>query len=445
MSTNQRKASYRGIWIVTIVVCAGHCLPHASAVTLQPGDILVSDLNSPTAGAVIHVNPATGAQMKIASGTVSEGLFPEAVALGLDGSVFIVAKQYATVPPLPARVVKIDPANGNKTVVSEGGNLVGPADLAIDDNGDIWVVDQDAPKIVKVNPNNGAQTIIAQGQSLSDPVGIVIEADGNLLVADNGTDRVIRIDPAQPSASNQTVLTDFASSRELVGIALGANGEIYVIDLVNQLSQIDPDDGSETIVCPADLSFFVPGALAVNADGNYVVAGISAFGPTAVARVNEATCVRSSISSGGNLSLPTGVTVAKGTTPPPDEPDVPDLIAVWSNVKSKCKEKDGVLQCSLKGNLSVQNKGDVIAEASVTSFYLSDDALLDASDTQVGLDVVVKPVAVGKPGKAKLKATLPVGVNPSGKFLLAVVDAVNTVSESDESNNLIAFGPVVLP
>jgi hypothetical protein len=121
----------------------------------------------------------------------------------------------------------------------------------------------------------------------------------------------------------------------------------------------------------------------------------------------------------------------------------PDLTGFWTKPAAKCKLRTTGLQCSLKGKFTVQNKGTAIAPSTVLRFYLSSDATFDGGDTQLGSDVVIRrPIKVGKTGKAKLKTTLPVGANPSGKFLLAVVDAVNTVSESDETNNVIVFGPL---
>ena len=39
-----------------------------------------------------------------------------------------------------------------------------------------------------------------------------------------------------------------------------------------------------------------------------------------------------------------------------------------------------------------------------------------------------------------MSAKLPVGVNGSGHFIIAVIDADNTVAECNEDNNIIVFG-----
>jgi hypothetical protein len=42
----------------------------------------------------------------------------------------------------------------------------------------------------------------------------------------------------------------------------------------------------------------------------------------------------------------------------------------------------------------------------------------------------------------KLSYTLPSGVTASGKYVIAVLDADDAVQETDENDNVIAFGPI---
>ena len=59
----------------------------------------------------------------------------------------------------------------------------------------------------------------------------------------------------------------------------------------------------------------------------------------------------------------------------------------------------------------------------------------------------MKQVATGtiKVGKSKTKTfsyTLPLEETASGEYIIAVIDADNTVAESNESNNYVVFGPI---
>jgi hypothetical protein len=49
----------------------------------------------------------------------------------------------------------------------------------------------------------------------------------------------------------------------------------------------------------------------------------------------------------------------------------------------------------------------------------------------------VPALSVGKNKQAKLKGALAAGVNASRKFVIAVIDPSNVVSETDESNNVV--------
>jgi len=120
-----------------------------------------------------------------------------------------------------------------------------------------------------------------------------------------------------------------------------------------------------------------------------------------------------------------------------------DLSGTLSKVKAKCKVKNDVQTCKLSGSLAVSNSGDAEVGESLVRYFLSDDNQFDAGDTQIG-EGTVKAISVGKSGKGKLKATL-IDNNPTGRFLIAVIDAGGAVSECSENNNLAVFGPIPAP
>jgi len=119
----------------------------------------------------------------------------------------------------------------------------------------------------------------------------------------------------------------------------------------------------------------------------------------------------------------------------------PDLTGQWSDLVQVCKTRRSGLHCKLTGKLIVQNIGTARAPTSFVRYYLSSDGTFDSGDT------LLKQVATGKvkPGKHKkrtLSAKLPAGESATGEFVIAVVDADNTVAECNESNNVVVFGPV---
>lgn len=99
-------------------------------------------------------------------------------------------------------------------------------------------------------------------------------------------------------------------------------------------------------------------------------------------------------------------------------------------------------------NLIVENSGKKAARGVEVAAYLSDDALFSVNEDQfLGIvslaDKGYKKIGrKGKqvgPFKAKFKAD---EASTSGKFLVMVVDPRNLVPESDESNNVVIYGPL---
>jgi hypothetical protein len=118
----------------------------------------------------------------------------------------------------------------------------------------------------------------------------------------------------------------------------------------------------------------------------------------------------------------------------------PDLTGEWSSLTQVCKPSKKGNQCSITGTFIVKNIGKNIAASSNVNFYLSEDNAYDEGDT------FLKKVAAGKLKvnasktiKLTYKLQLPLGNTASGKYVIAVVDADNTVVEADESNNTIAY------
>jgi len=120
---------------------------------------------------------------------------------------------------------------------------------------------------------------------------------------------------------------------------------------------------------------------------------------------------------------------------------LPDLTGEWISLNQSCKNTKGGAKCKITGKLKVRNVGDRDAPPYALKFYLSGDGTYNEGDT------LLKQVSSGKLKKAAsrdvtLSYNFPPGGTASGKYLIAVIDADNTVTESDESNNNILYGPI---
>jgi subtilase family serine protease len=99
------------------------------------------------------------------------------------------------------------------------------------------------------------------------------------------------------------------------------------------------------------------------------------------------------------------------------------------------------LKYKIAGTLKIENTGSQNASPSIAKFYLSDNhpfhQKYDLKSVSIG-----KVKAVSGYKFIKLSYSLPLGYSASGQYLIAIIDPDNKVTEIDETNNVIAFGPI---
>jgi putative Ig domain-containing protein/CARDB protein len=122
---------------------------------------------------------------------------------------------------------------------------------------------------------------------------------------------------------------------------------------------------------------------------------------------------------------------------------LPDFAGSWSTPPTQtCTGAGPGLRCKLRGTFELVNQGAVPAGASsVVRFYLSNDAVVDGSDTLLK-EVSVRTLRAGGTRSIRLSVSLSLGTSASGRFVIAVLDANNAVAETSETNNTIVFGPI---
>lgn len=119
----------------------------------------------------------------------------------------------------------------------------------------------------------------------------------------------------------------------------------------------------------------------------------------------------------------------------------PNLTGRWTSLTQSCKNNRKGIKCKVTGKIIIQNIGDQVARPSKVRTYISDDSTYDGGDT------LLKQIATGKmkPGKSTKKTfsySFPYTVSISGKYIIALIDAENTVIETDERDNILVFGPL---
>jgi hypothetical protein len=113
-----------------------------------------------------------------------------------------------------------------------------------------------------------------------------------------------------------------------------------------------------------------------------------------------------------------------------------DLSGSFLNLKQKCRWKDAGLQCKISGKFKLWNLGAEKAASSKVRFFLSNDSSLQEADDLLLKEIRVRSLNADKSKTITLQASLPLGSSASDKFVIGLVDAENSVPETNETNNV---------
>jgi hypothetical protein len=218
-----------------------------SVAFLADGRLVVSDIAAfGGGGGLIAVDPTNGQQTKIAASTVFR--LPSGVTVDAAGQILVAYPE--RVQGL-GTVLRVNPANGDHTAVAPGVQFISPVGVALDANGNVLVTDPDIQgfesRLHRIAQGIGG--ILAKGKPPGAIYhGVAIERTGNILVVNNpnGPEReLLRFHPTTAA------MTKVASGKKLInhfGVAVEGNDKIVVIDRVNGVVRIDPNNGSQTVV-----------------------------------------------------------------------------------------------------------------------------------------------------------------------------------------------------
>jgi PKD domain-containing protein len=152
-------------------------------------------------GAVIRINPATGAKTLISEGNMLD--LPFGILVDRDGSLVVSNRVVPTrcLPGLPGRLVRVQPANGSQQLLSEGGLFRYPLGVALDGAGRIVFANECGPNGVlrvvsqviqsPLSPNGDGDVLVTPERLALDPAGDFLVSDWSLGDGDGG---IVKVD-----------------------------------------------------------------------------------------------------------------------------------------------------------------------------------------------------------------------------------------------------------
>jgi Ca2+-binding RTX toxin-like protein len=238
----------------------------------RTGTLVVADPNAfGGSGGLVRVDPASGQQTPLSSNAISaHGFFadPTGVATAPSGALLV-----ADAGALGGgAVIAVDPGSGAQSLVSDNAisptpPFVNPTGITVESGGTILVADPDTPApgsagkgaIIGVDPSSGQKRLItsndsSQTKTFSDPSGVTVQTPGTLLVAntssDPGSDGVILVNRSSGQQYPLSVDGPFVAP---TGIAMDLDGRALVADRDafgggGGVIRVDPTTGAKSAV-----------------------------------------------------------------------------------------------------------------------------------------------------------------------------------------------------
>ncbi|HEY4308420.1 MAG TPA: PEP-CTERM sorting domain-containing protein [Pirellulales bacterium] len=280
------------IALAGLIVSVGGRFHTAVAAALQPGDIVVTTEFSSTDFGLMVIDPVTGNRTILSDNTHGIGpnftspggvtLLPNGDLLVGDGNSFTSLRQ--------SRLIEVDPATGNRTILSGSGIGTGPdfQDLlgGLPYGNSIVAFDQQSQgTLFGVDPITGNRTIISgngvgSGPGFSSSGAVIVGTSA--VVAFNGANQLLSIDLTtgdRTILSGPTVGTgpNFRAPNDVI---LGADGSL-IADDISAIYRVDPITGNRTILSSSTVgsgpiwSIGNPYGITTDANGTIVMAAVA--------------------------------------------------------------------------------------------------------------------------------------------------------------------------
>ncbi|MGB3586783.1 MAG: NHL repeat-containing protein, partial [Tunicatimonas sp.] len=190
------------------------------------------------------------------SGTTAQFHFPVSVAVGADGNVYVADYNNHKIRKITPDG-EVSTLAGSGTFGDADGNgtaaqFDGPEGVAVDADGNVYVADRENRKVRKITPTGEVSTLAGSGDfgdadgsgtaaRFNGPAGVAVDVDGNVYVADELNNKIRKITPvgvvSTLAGSGTKGDTDgsgtIAQFDRPKGVAIDADGNVYVADTGN--------------------------------------------------------------------------------------------------------------------------------------------------------------------------------------------------------------------
>lgn len=231
--------------------------PASAGIALRTGDFVI--------GATYHLSALSreGGSIFVLSSNPSFEI-PHLLATGPGGQVYVADNYFGT--PDQRAVVRLDPVTWEPTIVASGGFgfITG---ITLEPSGKLLIVDAGGSQIVRVDPSTGSRTMVSLGGKLHNPQDVAIEADGSLLttvatVANGPTTTPRQILRIQAGTNAQEIVSAGGLFVTPQWLAVAADGTIFTSDTggnttPDRVLRVHPQTGGQALVAE-----FGPGVLA---------------------------------------------------------------------------------------------------------------------------------------------------------------------------------------
>ncbi len=191
---------------------------------------------------------------------------PVGVAVDGSGNLYIADRGNRRIRKVDSRG-RITTVAGTGEHGGDGGpaaraQLNSPAGVAVDGSGNLYIADRDNDRIRKVDSTGTITTVAGGGRGnglgnggpavlarLNGPAGVAVDGSGNLYIADSNYHRIRKVDSTgtittfagtgRPSLGGDGGPATQAQLRTPVGVAVDSSGNLYIADRTHRIRKVD--------------------------------------------------------------------------------------------------------------------------------------------------------------------------------------------------------------